>query len=114
MSDPNCIFCKIANKELNTKIIYENEDIIAFNDLKPISPTHILVIPKKHYKNLLAVDDERLLSKLLLSIQEIAKQEGLSEKGFRTVINTGDNGGQTVYHLHVHILGKRFHTWPPG
>ena len=109
----NCIFCKIANKELPTKIIFEDEDCIAFNDIKPVSPTHILVIPRKHYKNLWDIEDEKLLGKLLLTARDIAKQEKLNE-GFRTIINTGDNGGQTVYHLHIHILGGRFHKWPPG
>ena len=111
MSD--CIFCKIAKKEFDTKIIFENEDFIAFNDIKPVSPTHILVIPKKHYKNLWEVEDEKVLGKLLTCAKEVAKILGLTE-GFRTVINTGDNGGQTVYHLHVHVLGGRFHKWPPG
>lgn len=109
----DCLFCKIANKQLSTKIIFENEDCIAFNDIKPVSPTHILVIPKKHYKNLFEVEDKDLLGKFLLTAKTIAKQEGLTE-GFRTVINTGDNGGQTVHHLHLHILGGRFHKWPPG
>ena len=109
----DCIFCKIANKELPTKIVFENEYCVAFNDIKPVSPTHILVIPKVHIKNLWETNDSDLLGKLLLSAKEIAKQEKLNE-GFRTVINTGDNGGQTVYHLHLHILGGRFHKWPPG
>ena len=109
----DCLFCKIAKKELQTKIIFEDNDFVAFNDIKPVSPTHILVIPKKHYKNLWEIDDPELLGKLLLTARNIAKQEGLNE-GFRTVVNTGDNGGQTVYHLHVHILGGRFHKWPPG
>ena len=112
-SSENCIFCKITSKELPTKIIFENEDCIAFNDIKPVSPTHILVIPKKHYKNLWEIEDKELLGKLLLTVKDIAKQQGL-ENGFRTIINTGDNGGQTVYHLHIHILGGRFHKWPPG
>ena len=109
----DCIFCKIATKELPTKIIFENDDFVAFNDIKPVSPTHILVIPKTHIKNLWETSDSNLLGKLLLAAKEVAKQQNLNE-GFRTVINTGDNGGQTVYHLHVHVLGGRFHKWPPG
>ena len=119
-STQDCIFCKIAKKELPTKIIFEDEDCLAFNDIKPASPTHILVIPKIHIKNLWEVEDAvgtlhatSLLGKLLLTAKEIAKKENLAE-GFRTVINTGDNGGQTVYHLHLHVLGGRFHKWPPG
>ena len=109
----DCLFCKIAKKELPTKILYEDDDFIAFNDIKPVSPTHILVIPKKQIKNLWEAEDEKLLGKLLLTAKEVAKQNNLND-GFRTVINTGDNGGQTVYHLHVHVLGGRFHKWPPG
>ena len=112
-SNQDCVFCKVAKKELPTKIIFESDEFIAFNDIKPVSPTHILVIPKKHYKNLWEVEDTELIGKLLLTAKDIAKKQGL-EEGFRTVINTGDNGGQTVYHLHVHILGGRFHKWPPG
>ena len=109
----DCIFCKIAKKEIPTKIIFENDEFIAFNDVKPVSPTHVLVIPKKHYENLLAVEDTEMLGKLLLTAKEVALKLGLND-GFRTVINTGDNGGQTVYHIHVHVLGGRFHKWPPG
>ena len=119
-SSSDCIFCKIVKKELPTKIIFDNEDCLAFNDIKPASPTHILVIPKVHIKNLWDIENAvgtlnatSLLGKLLFAAKEIAKQENLHE-GFRTVINTGDNGGQTVYHLHLHVLGGRFHKWPPG
>ena len=113
MTNSDCIFCKIVKKELPTTILFENEDCIAFNDIKPVSPTHILVIPKVHIKNLTETNDKELLGKLLLTACEVAKKNNLKE-GFRTVINTGDNGGQTVYHLHVHVLGGRFHKWPPG
>ncbi len=109
----DCIFCKIVKKELPTKIIFENDICVAFNDIKPVSPTHILVIPKVHIKSLWEATDGELLGKLLLAAKEVAKQNNLNE-GFRTVINTGDNGGQTVYHLHLHVLGGRFHKWPPG
>ena len=110
--DP-CIFCKVVNKEIQSKFIFENEDFIAFNDIRPVSPVHVLVIPKKHYRSLLEVSDKEILGNLMLTVKEVAKQLGLNE-GFRTVINTGDNGGQTVYHIHAHILGGRFHKWPPG
>ena len=113
MSNSDCIFCKIANKEIPTNIIFENEYCLAFPDIKPVSPVHILVIPKTHIKNLWEATDKELLGNLLLTAKEIAKQNNLHE-GFRTVINTGDNGGQTVYHLHIHIMGGRFHKWPPG
>ena len=110
---PDCIFCKIISKEIPAKIVFENEDCIAFSDIKPVSPVHILLIPKVHIKNLWETNDGNLLGKLLLAGKEVAQQNNLHE-GFRTVINTGDNGGQTVYHLHIHILGGRFHKWPPG
>lgn len=113
MNTSDCIFCKIAKKETPGKIVFEDEEFLAFNDIKPASPVHILVIPKKHYKNLLEVDNQEVLGKLMQKVQLIAKKHNISE-GFRTVINTGDNGGQTVHHLHVHILGGRFHKWPPG
>lgn len=109
----DCIFCKIVKRELPTKIIFENDGFIAFNDIKPVSPTHVLVIPKEHYKNILEVEDKEVLGLLINACKEVAKQQGLKD-GFRTVINTGDNGGQTVYHLHAHVLGGRFHKWPPG
>lgn len=109
----DCIFCKIAKKELQTQIIFENDEFLAFNDIKPVSPVHILLIPKNHYKNLLEVNDPSVLGKLLSTACEVTKKHGLQD-GFRTIINTGDNGGQTVYHLHIHILGGRFHKWPPG
>ena len=109
----DCIFCKIAKKAMPTKIIFENDEFIAFNDIKPVSPIHVLVIPKTPYKNLLEVEDKEMLGNLLLAAKEVAVKLGLTD-GFRTVINTGDNGGQTVYHIHVHVLGGRFHKWPPG
>ncbi|MBI2995169.1 MAG: histidine triad nucleotide-binding protein [Candidatus Melainabacteria bacterium] len=112
-TNQECIFCKIANKELQTKIIFENEEFVAFNDINPVSPIHTLVITKKHYKNFLEVENKDILGKLLLTVKEVAKLKDLND-GFRTVINTGDNGGQTVHHLHVHVLGGRFHKWPPG
>ena len=113
MTENGCIFCKIVKKEIPAKIVFENNDFVAFNDIKPASPIHVLVIPKKHYKNLTEVNETELLGKLLLTVSTISKEQNLQD-GFRTVINTGDNGGQTVHHLHAHILGGRFHKWPPG
>lgn len=109
----DCIFCKIASKQIGSKIVFENDDFIAFNDINPVSPVHVLVITKKHYENLWGVEDKLVLGNLLQTAKEIAKQQKLQD-GFRTVINTGDNGGQTVNHLHIHVLGGRFHKWPPG
>jgi len=111
-----CIFCKISAKEIAVPIIYEDEQIIAFPDIKPGAPVHVLVITKKHIANLLelATDDIPLMGHVLATIPKIATQLGLAEDGFRLVVNTKDNGGQTVHHLHWHILGGRFMTWPPG
>ena len=101
------VFKKIINKEIPAKIIYEDDDVIAFEDIAPVVKVHILVIPKKEIKNLDAVTEKDLiiLGKLQLAISKIAKTLGLSEEGYRVVTNINDNGGQTVYHLHYHILG---------
>ena len=112
----DCIFCKIAAKELPATIIYEDEFMLAFPDINPAAPVHALVIPKKHIANLLELQpgDSDLLAHIMLTIPKIAAQLGLADDGFRLVVNTKDNGGQTVKHLHWHILGGRFMTWPPG
>ena len=111
-----CIFCKIAAKEVSATVIYEDEHIIAFPDINPVAPVHVVVIPKKHIANLLelASDDIPLMGHVLSIIPKIADQLGLAEDGFRLVVNTKDNGGQTVNHLHWHMLGGRIMTWPPG
>jgi len=111
-----CIFCKIAAKEIPADIVYEDDEIIAFNDLNPQAPTHILVIPKNHIESVDHAEgnDKLLLGKLLMSAATIAKSVGLSEKGYRVVTNVGDDGGQSVNHLHLHVLGGRHLTWPPG
>lgn len=107
MSD--CIFCKIAKKEIPSSIVYEDNDIIAFKDINPVTPVHILVIPKKHIESILDIkeDDEILVGKIHTVINKIAKQEGISEKGFRVIVNCGEDGGQEVKHLHYHILGGK-------
>ena len=112
----DCLFCKIISGDIPSNKVYSDESVYAFHDINPAAPTHILVIPRKHLHNVAASDsdDEALLGKLLLAANKIATQEGLAEEGFRYVINTNDNGGQTVYHLHLHILGGRQMTWPPG
>ncbi len=112
----DCIFCKIANKEIPSTIVYEDEDIIAFNDVNPEAPVHILVIPKKHISSLnaAAAEDERLLGRILLTIQQIAAEQGIAEAGYRVVNNCGEMGGQTVQHMHFHLLGGREMLWPAG
>ena len=114
MSD--CIFCKIANKEIPAEIIYEDEDLLAFKDINPVAPTHILLIPKKHVSTLLDLTDEdsEIIGRIVLLSKKLAIELGLEEKGFRLVSNCKENGGQTVYHIHFHLLGGRAFTWPPG
>jgi histidine triad (HIT) family protein len=110
------IFSKIIRKEIPAQIVYESDSVLAFRDINNQAPTHILVIPKKPIPDLSAAEfsDKELLGELLLAVAEIAKQEGLTNDGYRVVINTGVNGGQTVFHLHLHLLGGRELGWPPG
>lgn len=105
----DCIFCKIINKEIPSTIVYEDSEIIAFRDINPVTPIHILVIPKKHIESLIDLkqDDELLIGKIYTVINKIAKQEGISEKGFRVIVNCGEDGGQEVRHLHYHMLGGK-------
>lgn len=111
----DCIFCELANGEIPTDVVYEDDLIAVFRDAAPEAPVHVLMVPKKHIASLndLTVDDMRLMGHMMLKIKEIAVQEGL-DNGYRTVINTGEDGQQTVQHLHIHILGRRKMTWPPG
>jgi len=111
----NCLFCKIISGDIPSIKIYEDEGIVAFADIKPEAPVHILVVPKKHIASLAeaAPEDEALLGKLLAATADIAREKQL-DKGYRTVINSGDEGGQTVDHLHLHLIGGRAMHWPPG
>lgn len=111
MSD--CLFCKIIRKEIPAKIIFENDFAVAFEDINPQAPRHFLVIPKKHFASVAEVDDETLMGRLLMLCAQLAREQNI-EAGYRIVINKGDDGGQTVYHLHIHILGGRRLKWPPG
>jgi histidine triad (HIT) family protein len=110
-----CLFCRIVSGEIPSKKVFEDDRVYAFRDIHPQAPTHILVIPRKHLGSLAEASegDREMLGHLHLVALELAKSEGLSD-GFRTVINTGPDGGQTVDHLHVHLLGGRSMTWPPG
>lgn len=112
----DCIFCKIAAKEIPVQPIYEDEQLIAFPDINPAAPVHVLIIPKKHIASILEIEpeDQFVMGQMLSAIKRIAKQAGLADEGFRVVMNTKENGGQTVHHLHCHILGGRAMTWPPG
>lgn len=114
MSD--CIFCKIANKEIPTQIVYEDDFILAFNDIEPQAPVHILVIPKKHISSIKTLQNEDLdlIKEIFTALPQIAREKGLDGEGYRIVNNCGEKGGQTVDHLHFHLLGGRQMQWPPG
>lgn len=111
----DCIFCMIANKEIPSKIVYEDDKILCFHDLEPQAPVHVLIIPKKHIASLddVSAEDQELLGYILIKVKAIAKELGL-ENGYRVVNNCGEDGFQTVKHIHFHLLGKRKMTWPPG
>ena len=110
------IFSKIINKEIHADILFENDKILAFRDISPQAPVHFLVIPKKEIRTINDIneEDKSLIGELFIVAKEIAKKEGISEKGYRTVFNCNENGGQTVYHIHLHVLGGRQLEWPPG
>ncbi len=111
----SCLFCKLVEGTIPAKLVVDEPDVLAFHDLHPASPTHVLVIPKKHLASLAdaTADDAPLLGRLLTVAREVAEKLGL-ESGYRVVINTGEHGGQSVHHLHLHVLGGRHQSWPPG
>jgi len=111
----DCIFCMLANGQIPTDMVYQDDKIAVFRDTDPQAPVHMLMVPRIHVASLDELKDEHaeLIAHMLLKVKEVAAQEGL-ENGYRCVINTGDDGGQTVKHLHIHILGKRSLQWPPG
>ena len=112
MSD--CLFCKMAAGEIKPDVVYEDDKVLAFRDINPQAPVHILIIPKLHVETLNALGDSELGGLLLQTAVKLAAQEGISETGYRTVFNCNSQGGQEVYHLHLHLLGGRKMTWPPG
>lgn len=105
----DCIFCKIIAKQIPSNIVYEDEQIIAFRDIHPAAPVHVLVIPKKHIASLIELtkEDEAIVGKIYTVINQIAEKEGLKDKGFRVIVNCGEDGGQEVKHLHFHLLGGK-------
>jgi len=112
----DCLFCKIVSGEIPAKVVYEDEDCLAFDDINPQAPVHVLVIPKKHVISLTdaAAADAELLGRLCLACAGIAAQKGIAEDGYRVVTNKGEKAGQSVFHLHLHVLGGRRMSWPPG
>lgn len=112
----DCLFCKIVEKKIPAQIVYEDDQVVAFRDIRPVAPTHILVIPRVHFASLdeATASHREIIGQTLLTAAKIAREQGLAENGYRTVINTGTHAGQTVFHLHVHLLGGRDFSWPPG
>lgn len=110
----NCLFCRIANKQLPAKIVAESEHALAFHDIAPQAPVHVLVIPKAHYASLAGTPDGSVMAAVSELAKQVARELGVEAAGYRVVVNTGDDGGQTVHHLHAHLLAGRQMTWPPG
>lgn len=112
----DCIFCKIASHAVPSRIVFENERLLAFHDLFPAAPTHILLIPKTHYTTLndVPVSEAALLGELMTTAAQIARDNGFADDGYRVVMNCNSDGGQSVYHIHLHLLAGRKLTWPPG
>ncbi|WP_456405022.1 histidine triad nucleotide-binding protein [Thiolapillus sp.] len=112
----DCIFCKIAAGEIPAEVVYEDEDVLVFRDLNPQAPTHVLVIPRRHIATIndLQPEDAELVGKMTLAAKAVAEQEGIAQEGYRTVFNCNAAAGQTVFHIHMHVLGGRAMGWPPG
>ncbi len=112
----DCLFCKIIDRTIPASLVYEDDRVIAFNDINPQAPTHVLVMPKRHIATLndISTEDEQLIGELVRKATAIAKERGLAAGGFRTVFNTNRDAGQTVFHIHLHLLGGRPLGWPPG
>ena len=112
----DCLFCKMVSGEIAPDKVFENDDVLAFRDINPQAPTHVLVVPKRHVATLDELDDESagLVGKMVLAAAEVARREGFAEQGYRTIMNCNADGGQTVFHIHLHLLGGRAMGWPPG
>ena len=116
MSSTDCLFCRIASGEIPADVVDSTDDIVAFRDIHPQAPTHVLLIPRRHIPSLTELEpsDAEVIGGLFLKAAEIARREGIADGGYRTVINAGADGGQTVFHVHLHLLGGRPLGWPPG
>jgi histidine triad (HIT) family protein len=112
----DCLFCRIVNKKIPAKLVAEDDKILAFEDINPQAPVHILLIPKDHYASLNEIPDEQrgILADVLLKAREIARARGIDQKGYRIILNTARDSGQAVFHIHFHLLGGRIMNWPPG
>ena len=114
--DPNCLFCKIVARKIPGKIAFENERVVAFEDIAPVAPTHVLLVPREHFASTLEVDLSRhaVVGELVQVAAQLARERGFAADGYRLVFNTNAGAGQTVFHLHLHLLGGRTFRWPPG
>lgn len=116
MSNLDCIFCKIVAGDIDADIVYQSEELVGFRDLNPQAPTHVLIIPRRHISTIndITESDAELIGQLFVAAKEIAAQEGISESGYRVTMNCNAGAGQSVFHVHLHLLGGRQFTWPPG
>lgn len=116
MPQDDCLFCKIADGSMEAEVVHEDEDVLAFRDINPQAPTHILIIPRKHVASVddLEDDDASLVGQLHLAARDLAREEGIADDGYRLVVNAGRGAGQSVFHIHLHLLGGRSFSWPPG
>jgi len=116
LNPSDCLFCRIASGEIPADVVLRTPDLLAFRDIHPQAPTHILIIPTRHVAGVSTLDpsDAQVMGKLFLAAQELARSEGIEEGGYRMVVNSGPDAGQTVFHVHMHLLGGRGMGWPPG
>ncbi len=116
MCNSDCIFCKIAAGDIEEDIVYQSEELVGFRDLNPQAPTHVLIIPRRHISTIndITESDAEMIGQLFVAAKEIAAQEGISEPGYRVTMNCNAGAGQSVFHVHLHLLGGRQFTWPPG
>ena len=112
----NCLFCKVVNKQISVDMVFSNKSVLSFRDINPIAPNHVLIIPKIHISTLndIRTDHINILGEMMLAAKEAAASEGLSDEGYRTIFNCNKNAGQTVFHIHLHLIGGRRLSWPPG
>ncbi|MGE5102759.1 MAG: histidine triad nucleotide-binding protein [Deltaproteobacteria bacterium] len=109
-----CLFCRIVRREIPATLVYEDEHVIAFRDINPQAPTHVVIVPRDHVASLNDATDDAQIGRLSLAAAKIARDQGIAESGYRTVVNTNGDAGQTVFHIHLHLLGGRRMGWPPG
>lgn len=116
MPEDDCLFCRIVDGSVDADTVHRDDDVVAFRDINPQAPTHILVVPRKHIPSVTDLEDGdgRLIGGLYLTARDLAREEGIADGGYRLVMNAGEGAGQSVFHIHLHLLGGRAFTWPPG